>query len=217
MEIKFYTITPDLGNQRMTAVKLSAILLMLSGGISFANGYGESTPWKFDDSAEIQTKGYILDLRERKAGGYFNSFENVYVTNIGTQINCTVTATATGNLATNSQAGNAPSINNDASVLASAYGNDALGNPGGEGNSVIANDQTNSGSVTGEVNGVDSSTSGSNVTGSSNNALENEQDNSGNQTASTDNSVGCAMPGATLNGSVTTTGASAIPTSGPLN
>ena len=197
--------------------QLSLVIYLLSAGISLANGYGESSPWQFESSAEIQAKGYLLDVRERKAGGYYNSFENTYVTNIGTQINCSVTSSATGNLATNSQAGNAPSVNNEASILASAHGNDASANQNDEGIGATTNDQTNSGAVTGQVQGVDSSTSGSNVTGSSDNALENVQDNSGNQTASTDNSVGCAMPGATLNGSVTTNGSSTLPVSGLLN
>lgn len=178
--------------------------------VAAPNGYQESSPWQFNTASETSARAQVADMIERQAAGYYNSFENSYVTNIGTQINCTVTSSAVGNQATNTQSGNAPSLGNSSTVLADAQGNDA-NNDSSDGTGSTHSEQTNTGSVTGQVDNVNSSTSGSNTTGNSENALGNDQNNSGNQSASTDNSIGCEMAGAALNSTINSS------TSGVLN
>lgn len=177
-----------------------------------ANGLGEGRPWQFDTSADKSAKAAELDLMERKKGGYYDGFTNIYnsTTNIGTQINCSNDASATGNIAQNGQTGNAPSGVATNNTDSEAIGSDSQQDTSeGEGSS--SNEQSNSGSVDSSVqNSPSNSTTGISGLAGSDQDLTNNQDNSGTQIAGVDSSTACAMTGANLSGEVS------VPT-GPLN
>ncbi|SMO53053.1 hypothetical protein SAMN06265173_10534 [Thalassovita litoralis] len=205
------------GQGYQKSLMLAAVLVGASALSVQANGLGEDRSWQFDTSADKANKAAVLDLIERKKGGYFDSFDTTVNYYIGTQINCSNTASATGNIADNAQTGNAPDVSADGTLTADSTGNisdststtDGLGDSGS-----VDGSQTNTGDV-------DSSVWGSRVDGSnvlnldgSNQHLDNIQDNSGDQIATVDNSTACDMGGSTLTGNVTVdpTG-----TSGALN
>lgn len=185
---------------------------------SHANGWLESRSWQFETSADKANKAAVLDMIERKKGGYYDGFSttvNTYNnTNIGTQINCNNVADATGNIATNSQMANSPQVTNTSGVTSSASGNEAQNGTSGSdttGNG-LGNNQTNSGAVSSDVSGSNSSTSsGALNIGASDQDLSNSQTNTGNQNASVNDSTACAMAGATLTGEVQSN------VTGPLN
>jgi len=192
---------------------------MLTAGSAGANGWYESRSWQFDTSADKANKAAVLDMIERKKGGYYDGFSttvnNYNNTNIGTQINCNNVAEATGNEAGNSQVANSPDVNNSSGIDSNASGNEAnneVGGPGkGSGSSGAGNDQTNTGNVDSNVSDSNSSSSSGPInSGTSRQRLHNHQDNSGNQYASVDGTA-CDMTGSTVKGDV----ASKI--NGPLN
>lgn len=197
----------------MKQLLIAGILVGLSQTAS-ANGWYESRPWQFDTTADKANKAVILDMIERKKGGYYDGFtttiQNNNTTNIGTQINCNNLAEAIGNEATNGQTANSPSIANDADTNSSANGNVADNSAGHEGGA-IDSDQGNSGDVSSGVDGSTSSSSGPINGGPSDQALNNSQDNSGNQTANLTDSTACDMTG-TIWGNVKSTSPG-----GPLN
>ncbi|WP_199489581.1 hypothetical protein [Pseudotabrizicola alkalilacus] len=183
-----------------------------------ANGWLESRSWQFETSADKANQSAVLDMIERKKGGYYDGFSttvnNYSNTNIGTQVNCNNVADATGNIATNSQTANSPQVSNTSGVTSGATGNEAQNGTSGSdtaGNG-LGNDQNNSGNVSSGVAGSNSSSSsGAMNIGSSDQDLSNSQTNTGNQTASITDSTACAMAGATLNGEVQSN------ITGPLN
>jgi hypothetical protein len=184
-------------------------------GEALANGWYESRPWQFDTSADKANKAAVVDMIERKKGGYYDGFSttinNYNNTNVGTQINCNNVANATGNEAANSQVANSPTVTNTSGVKSSATGNEANNSGGGDGPGV-SNGQENSGTVSSGVTGSTSSSATGPINGGpSRQGLNNQQTNSGNQQASINGSTACDMTGSTVNGNVN----SAI--SGPLN
>lgn len=209
---------------RAAAAGLACSMLFISAAPSLANGWYESRPWQFDTSADKANKSAVLDMIERKKGGYYDGFSttinnnNYSNTNIGTQINCNNVADAVGNQATNSQVANSPNVDNTSGVDSSATGNqsdssiDGQGTGHGHGQSGVSNDQDNSGDISSGVTGSDStSSSGPINTGPSKQGLGNNQDNSGNQHASINDSTACDMTGSTTKGNVKSNIA------GPLN
>lgn len=198
---------------------LTCWVLMLTAGSAGANGWYESRSWQFDTSADKANKAAVLDMIERKKGGYYDGFSttvnNYNNTNIGTQINCNNVADATGNEAGNSQVANSPNVNNSSGIDSNASGNEANNEVGGSGkgsgSSGAGNDQTNTGNVDSNVSDSNSSSSSGPInSGTSRQGLHNHQDNSGNQYASVDGTA-CDMTGSTVKGEV----ASKI--NGPLN
>lgn len=172
---------------------------------AMANGFGESRSWQFDTSADKANKAGVADLVERKKGGYYDGFTTVVnsysTTNIGTQINCTNAANATGNIADNGQVGNAPNIDSGNSVDSSATGNDSNMNSDGD-QGGASSDQSNSGAINSDTS--NNSVSGSTTTqmGGNDQVLNNSQDNSGDQTATVSDSQACSMPGSSFSGNV---------------
>lgn len=172
-----------------------------------ANGFFESRSWQFQTSADRANNAAVLDMIERKKGGYYDGFSttvNTYNnTNIGSQINCNNLAEATGNAAQNAQSANSPNVNNESSTEASSGGNVADNTTDGKGgNGGIGNDQSNTGDVSSGIdNSHTSSSSGPINGGPSNQDLHNHQDNSGNQYASVDGTA-CDMTGSTVRGNV---------------
>ncbi len=101
-------------------------------GTAWANGQEENRSWQFRTTGDRLNNAYVLDIIQRKKNGYYDNLDttNNYTTNFaGDQINCTVQASATGNLATNSQdgqAGNAyiqPAVTNSAQVIGNTADN----------------------------------------------------------------------------------------------
>ncbi|WP_454011332.1 hypothetical protein [Aquamicrobium terrae] len=196
---------------RAAAAGLACSMLLVSTAPSIANGWYESRPWQFDTSADKANKSAVVDMIERKKGGYYDGFKttinNYSNTNIGTQINCNNVADATGNAATNSQVANSPDVKNSSGVDSSATGNQSDssidGQGKGHGKSGVGNNQDNSGEISSDVSdSSSSSTSGPINAGKSKQGLGNRQDNSGDQFASIDSSTACDMTGSTVKGDV---------------
>ena len=191
-----------------------AAIGLLPSGAALANGSYENRSWQFDTSADKANKAGVVDMIERKKGGYYDGFKaiitNHNTTNIGTQVNCNNSADARGNAADNSQTANSPTVGNSAGTSSAATGNAASN--GSDGKAGVDSGQTNSGTISSGISNTSTSTSsGAITTGSSNPVLNNSQQNSGAQTASIAGSTACDLNGATV------TGQTKAKSSGPLN
>lgn len=199
---------PARHTQDMARVVLCAFVTGVLGmhvQAASANGYGENQSWQFRTSADKANNAAIEDMILRKKGGYYGAFSTTYntynTTNIGTQTNCNLTATAAGNSGTNSMTGSAssPVVSNSGSTSSSATGNsNANTSTGstGRGQPGIDTSQANDGSVGSGVYGSSTNVgSGAiNAAGGTNyQSLNSEQGNSGNQTASVSGSSACSF------------------------
>lgn len=199
-------------------------MVVLLATPTLSNGQFENRSWQFQTTADRANKAVVLDLIERKKGGFYDGF-NTFVTNttnIGSQVNCNNAANATGNIADNGQAGPNTEANGTPNISADSLANsdtttapaDGFGNGGqvGSGTTSQSGSQDNSGTINSSVDSSSIDNSFGDVTnGDTNQALNNNQDNSGNQTAGVDGSTACNFDGATVNGTV------ALPSSGQLN
>lgn len=150
-----------------------------------ANNYGESLAWQFKTSADRANQAAILDMIERRRGGYYAA--PIYTTNIARQYNCSIVATATGNSSAQTALANSPTVTGATST---ATGNDSATTVGdGHGGAAIDGAQTNSGTVSSGVTGA----TVTNVHGTASQALNSDQTNSGNQTAAVQDSRACAF------------------------
>ncbi|VVT18124.1 conserved hypothetical protein [Roseovarius sp. EC-SD190] len=186
--------------------------------LALANGYLENRPWQFQTTTDRANKAVVLDLIERKKGGFYDGFTtNIHnETNIGSQINCNNNANATGNIADNGQAGPNTESNGTPSISAEGIGNTDSGtaadDPSSSGSTTQTSDQTNSGEVVATIgNSSIENSFGDVANGVTDQALNNTQDNSGSQTAGVDGSTACNMEGSSVTGTVN------APSSGPLN
>jgi hypothetical protein len=184
-----------------------------------ANGLGENSPWRFRTDFERAARAAVVDLIERKQGGYYDGFttvvNNVTTNNVGTQINCNNGASAIGNEADNGIAGNAPTVDVGADNSATSVGNNNSSTVPGEGGQIGSN-QDNSGAVSSGADGNVTDISTGNVNGGNTDAvLNNDQVNSGNQSASVSNSTACGMDGASFAGMAGTAPSDSL--TGPLN
>ena len=174
--------------------------------VAVANGLGENRSWQFDTTADKANKAVVLDMIEKKRGGYYDGFDTtVYnTTNIGSQVNCNNIADATGNIAENVQGGSSAGISPDSALNADSTGNDNSSDSGSDGASGdIDTDQDNDGPISAEIDGSSSSSDVSDVrVGDSAQDLVNGQDNSGNQYADVENSTACQLEGSTITGNV---------------
>lgn len=163
-------------------------------GISFhstpagANGVGENYSWQFMTSADRANRAFIEDLRQRKKNGFFAP--PIYNTVIERQFNCSINATATGNLGTNSTVAASPSTSGNISQATgndSQNGFDLFGFPS---NLDSSSNQSNSGRVLASTNGgVETNVSRNN----SEQAINSNQNSSAPQTASVDASTACSF------------------------
>lgn len=200
-----------------------ALILALAGSVALAtaaqaNGWLESRPWQFDTSADKANKAAVVDLIERKKGGYYdswrttinnNSINNTY---IDRQVNCSVGASAVGNSGSNGMSGSAssPNVNNTSSNNATTTGNSnssgvnntdpagvVIDNNGTNPSTVVDTNQSNNGSNLGSgvTNSASNSASGPIAAngGTVNQALNSTQANSGDQSASISNSTACSL------------------------
>ncbi|MFT0544964.1 hypothetical protein ACMHYO_01255 [Allopusillimonas ginsengisoli] len=165
----------------------------------------EGLPWQFESSADKANKAGVLDIMERKKGGYYDSFRTTnYITNttnIQRQYNCGVTANATGSMAESSQGSTVSSpvtTNTSGNYLTSTGNTSSTGTleSFGAGSAGASTDQSNTGAVSAGVRGSPSDASSGQISagsGTSSQALNVSQSNTGSQTASLSGSTGCAF------------------------
>lgn len=186
---------------------------------ALSNGFAESRAWQFQTSADRANKSAVLDMIEKKKGGYYDGFDNN--TYIGSQVNCYNNASTTGNIAENGQAGPNTAASGAPNISADSTGNsdtttaqaDGIGNGGqvGSGTTSQNGEQDNSGVINSSVDTSSIDNSFGDVTNrDTNQALNNTQENSGTLTAGVDGNA-CNFDGSTVNGTVYP------PTVGPLN
>lgn len=158
---------------------LSALVLAAP---ALANNYGESAAWQFRTPADRANQAAILDIMEkRRAGGYASP---TYTTTIERQYNCGVTATATGNMDSQTALAHSPTTTG---ATSGAQGNSSSSSVDGAGSA--SSGQSNSGLVSASVSGGTSVS----VDGTAWQALNSTQTNSGAQSASVTGSTGCAF------------------------
>ncbi|MFA7439009.1 hypothetical protein [Castellaniella sp.] len=198
------------GSGRCTLPGLLGLLLLLGlpAGTQAQVWAIEGLPWQFQTSADQANKAIVLDIMERKKGGYYDAFEvNNYVnnyntTNIERQFNCGVSAMASGNVADTTQSAqvSSPNTANTSGNSADAAGNSSTtttdagyGWQAGSGTQ-SSTDQSNKGDVDAGVYGSPSRASSGPINASggySRQALNVSQSNSGKQVAYVTGSVGC--------------------------
>ncbi len=209
-------ITHTAGFRPSLALSLIAgIVVLLTSTLASANGFGESAPWQFQTTQDKVNKGAIVDLVERKKGGYYDSFKttinNTNNTYIDKQFNCAVTSSAAGNAGENGMtaATSSPTVTNTGTNGASTNANAATNGvttPGFPGvlyasanpnAGSLGNNQSNSGALNSTVSGSStSSTSGAIAAGGgvSDQVLNSNQSNQGSQTSSVAGSTACNGP-----------------------
>lgn len=185
-----------------------ALVLTVYPLIVDANGLSESRPWQFQTTGDKANKAAVVDLVERKKGGFYDGF-NTY-TYIGNQVNCTNSANATANIAENGQSGPRTESNGQPTIEALTQAN-ADSTSAGVNGPLLDTDETisqngnqsNSGDQITDVTESFLDTSlGSVRNGSTQQDIENDQFNSGNQDAAIDTSTACNFAGASVSGTV---------------
>ncbi|MDB5705728.1 MAG: hypothetical protein JWN66_2844 [Sphingomonas bacterium] len=152
---------------------------------AFANNYGESLAWQFKSSADRVNQAAVLDLIEKRRGGYYAA--PIYTTNIARQVNCSIAATSTGNSGAQSALANSPTV---AGATSTATGNsNTTAIDDGHSGATVSGTQGNFGPVAAGVNGATETI----VHGTASQALNSEQSNSGDQTASVRGSNACTF------------------------
>jgi hypothetical protein len=192
-------------NSRLVYV---AICLLGASAVT-AGGLGEGRPWQFQTSADRANKAAVVDLIEKKRGGYYDGF-NTY-TYIGTQLNCTNAANATANVADNGQSGARTEANGSPTVSADSNANsDSTSSqsgaviPASTGQISQSGTQTNSGDLDAAIDDTQVDSGFDTVqNGPTRQEIDNQQANSGNQDASIDTSTACGFDNSTLTGIVT--------------
>lgn len=179
---------------------------------ALSNGFTESRPWQFQTSADRANKSVVLDLIERKKGGYYDGFDVTNNTYIGSQVNCNNNANTTGNIAENGQAGPNTAANGHPNISADSTGNtdtttaqaDGMGNGGQVSSGTTSQNgaQDNSGAINSSVDTSSIDNSFGDVTNrDTNQALNNTQENSGTLISGVDGTA-CNFDGATVTGTV---------------
>lgn len=180
-----------------------------------ANGLGENQTWQFQTIQDRVNKGAVLDLIERKKGGYYDAIKtNVNnTTYIDRQYNCSVTALATGNSGSNATTAStsSPNVTSAGATTANTAANSAsnglaqtsppaviqsAGLVSAAGNGINSS-QSNTGSLSSGVAGSSTSSSNGAVTaggGTSDQVLNSQQSNTGMLTSSVQGSTACVGP-----------------------
>lgn len=189
---------------------LAILALSLLPLTAMANGQFENRSWQFDTASQKSVKAGILDLEEKKKGGFYDGFSTTvnttFTTNIfGDQINCDLQASALGNTGTNvldSLAGS-PVGSNDA-FDTNSQGNTSdtiasLGDTGQPGVGEVINNQTSTDSPV--SSSIDNSgvnlEFGEQVSNGTNNldVATNQSNEGARLDASILNSTACSNPG----------------------
>lgn len=150
-----------------------------------ANNVGENVAWQFQTAAELSTRAYLEEIRQRGLNGFYSA--PIYNTYIDRQYNCAVNSTATGNLSSSNAVANSPST---AGHSADAIGNenattDRSGNLASGGSN--SSEQENEGRITATTDGGISTS----VRGDNFQALNTDQTNSGDQASTVNGSSAC--------------------------
>ncbi|MDB5579052.1 MAG: hypothetical protein JWR80_4228 [Bradyrhizobium sp.] len=168
---------------------LAALTTLGTPVASRANNYGESLAWQFKTSTDRANQAAVLDLIQKRRDGYYAA--PIYNTTIARQVNCSISATATGNSGGQSAVANSPNVTG-ATSTATGNGNTTAVDPGRAGTTTNAQ-QSNGAAVTAGVTGATETS----VQGVAWQALNSNQSNGGNQSANVQGSNACAF--ATLN------------------
>jgi hypothetical protein len=184
-------------------------------GPVLANGLTENVPWQFQTTQDKVNKGVIVDLMEKKKGGFYDSYTTTNnisnTTYIDKQFNCSQTSGATGNADTlsNQTSTSSPTVTPSSALNASTTGNTAsngltqmgslgvltAGLNGVPGGSATTNDQATSGTLSSGVTGSNSSSTTGTINsggGQTNTALNSNLTNTGYQTSSISGSTACS-------------------------
>jgi hypothetical protein len=166
-------------------------------GQAFAGGQSENVPWGGEAANEKANERAIRanreDMRMKRTSGFYSA-PNTYTTTIGTQYNCSINASASGNGGSNSASANSAYATGSTGI---ATGNQTTSNvdPASSGDpAVLNNGQENTGAVSSSATG-DGSSSASNNTSSQ--VLNTNQQNSGTQYATVDGATACTFAGMT--------------------
>ena len=210
-------------NRRQRLLKVLALAAVSASLVSpqlsaQANGIGENGSWQFETTQDRVNKGAVVDLIERKKGGYYDSFKttnyNTSNTYIDKQFNCALSAASSGNAGTSSVAAStsSPTVSNAGTTSANTNANAAtngLSMPGFPGvlvassgslspiNGSLGNSQSNSGALNSGVSGSSTSSTTGAISaggGASDQVLNSNQNNMGAQTASVSGSTACNGP-----------------------
>lgn len=201
---------------RTALTLLTSCALIGAPVAALANGLGENGSWQFQTTADKVNAAFLEDLRQKQASGFYAP-PNI-TNNIARQFNCSLSASASGNLGTSSIATAGPSTTGVTSYAAAnesqarvqagdlPTGNMRVpfeaGRPGGPdgpmvpgeswgpGGTGITNQQSNTGQIQASAEGATSS-----VVGDTHNyqALNSAQTNSGTQDASVAGSTACTF------------------------
>ena len=111
-----------------------AALLGAAPAIHAQGWLGETVPWQFQTSADRANRALVNDLIEKKKGGYYDSFQSTYITNIERQVNCNFQPTSAGNSNSSNQASRvaSPDVNASTGNSASSRGTGSCGQAGAE-------------------------------------------------------------------------------------
>jgi hypothetical protein len=208
--------------QARVFLAVASTVLWLGAQPAAANGLGENGSWQFQTSQDKVNKGAVLDLIERKKGGFYDSFKttvnNNNITNIDKQFNCSVGATTTGNAGSNGMTAStsSPTTSNTGTTSSGTTANTASNGVGQNGfggvlvagaggigmppQGVVDSNQANSGTLSSGISGSSTSATTGAISadgGRTDQALHSLQTNTGTQTASIQGSTACVGP---LNG-----------------
>jgi hypothetical protein len=194
-----------------------AVALMAAMPPVQANGISENGSWQFQTSQDRVNKGAIVDLIERKKGGFYDSFSttvnNNNYTYIDRQINCTLSSSASGNAGTNAMdaATSSPGVTNSSGTTASTTANTATngisqagfpgvlvaGTPTYPSSGSLGNNQSNSGTLNSGVSGSSTNSTTGAISadgGRTDQVLNSTQNNTGAQASTISGSTACNGP-----------------------
>ncbi|MBV7433859.1 hypothetical protein KRX19_02375 [Cardiobacteriaceae bacterium TAE3-ERU3] len=189
-------------------VKHIAIIGIITFSLSVpayaAGGWSnENTPWQFESNADKANKMLVLDVMEKKKGGYYDGFKTVtnITNNIDKQINCQFQPTAKAN---ESQIAQTAQTSSPQAPVSANSNSDSAGNSyskaGDEQNSSTdTNRQNNTGSVSASVDHSPSSANGGVINagnGQTSQSGHSTQSNSGHQSVTTNGGQACEFRGA---------------------
>lgn len=205
--------------------RLVATVTALAGGFvawcampAMANGLGENGSWQFETSQDRVNKGAVVDLIERKKGGYYDSFKttnyNTTYNYVDKQFNCSLSASASGNQGQNSTSAStsSPTVNTTGSTNANTAANQATNGtaqngfpgvltayagPGYPYNASLGNNQSNAGALNSSVSGSSTAANTGPISaggGATDQMLNSNQSNNGSQAATVTGSTACNGP-----------------------
>lgn len=177
-------------SQRLSRVSGPATLvasIVLFSASATANGLFENRPWQFDTSADKANKAFVLDMIERKKGGFYDAFGPA--SNTFYNMDCYINASATANENTSTVDATTSSPTTGGTVTGTATANEALNGGGG---GPLNNTQENTGNQTTNQDNNDLSVGSVDASGGTNSQiLNNSQTNTGDQTAEVNDSTAC--------------------------